>query len=255
MNYEQLTEDLLGYRLRSELKALKLHSVYAPESAFFKRCFEALLKVEHECIQELVYDLARREVPGDFAEFGIFKGAWIKRMFEMTEEAGLKDRRVIGFDSFEGLSAPHPEHDISFWKKGMYSAGVMEVRKNVQADKRPRIRLIEGFFSDSLPRPESQALGPFAFARIDCDIYEPTRECLKYLAPRLSHGAILVFDDWTHDFEKGEGRAFFEWLDSVPNLKFRFLFLGPWDHLHLRVLHRDKPDDFDKEGGHVGQLA
>lgn len=255
MDYTNRTRDIFGTPLRSELQALKLHSVYANGSESFQRCFEALLQVERDCIQQLVKDLAAQRVGGDFVEFGIFEGAWINLLYQMTEAAGLENRRVIGFDSFQGLSAPHPEHDTSFWQEGMYAAGLEKVRGNVKAAKRPRISLIEGFFSDSLPRKESQALGPFAFARIDCDIYEPTKECLEYLGPRLSHGAILVFDDWTHDFEKGEGRAFIEWVDTVPNLSFRFLFMGPWDHLHLRVLHRDKPDVFDKSGMHVAASA
>ena len=79
-----------------------------------------------------------------------------------------------------------------------------------------------------------------AFRRIDCDLCEPALECLHFLSSRLAHGSILVFDDWTHDFEVGEGRGFAEWVSTVPNLRFEFLFLGPWGHLHLRVLHKDK---------------
>jgi len=64
------------------------------------------------------------------------------------------------------------------------------------------------------------------------------------LSKRLVHGSILVFDDWAHNFDVGEDRAFAEWVPTVPHLQFRFLFLGPWDHLHIRVLHRDKEDIF-----------
>ena len=46
------------------------------------------------------------------------------------------------------------------------------------------------------------------YARIDCDIYQPARECLHYLGPRLVDGAIAVFDDWPHVRGFGEQRAF-----------------------------------------------
>src|SRR5271166_4269837 len=78
-------------------------------------------------------------------------------------------------------------------------------------------------------------VGPIAYARIDCDIYEPTLECLRYLTPRLSHGAVLVFDDWPHSLDIGEGRAFYEWALTVPNLRFEFLSFCTWGHFYIRV--------------------
>ena len=70
--------------------------------------------------------------------------------------------------------------------------------------------------------------------------------CLRYLAHRLSHGSVLVLDDWPHRIDIGEGRAFAEWIPSVPHLKFEFLFLGTWGHLYIRVWHRDRPVFFDE---------
>ena len=66
------------------------------------------------------------------------------------------------------------------------------------------------------------------------------------LANRLSHGSVLVLDDWPHRIDIGEGRAFAEWVPSVPHLKFEFLFLGTWGHLYIRVWHRDRPVFFDE---------
>jgi hypothetical protein len=74
--------------------------------------------------------------------------------------------------------------------------------------------------------------------RIDCDIYEPALQCLTYLGPRLSDGAILVFDDWPHQLGLGEQKAFQDWLPTVPHLKFEFLFYGTIGHFYLRVRHR-----------------
>lgn len=233
-----------GTAMQRDLRNVKLCSVYPDGSDAFRRCHEALLEVEFDIIERLIKDLGERKVPGSFAEFGIYQGAWIDRLFRMTEKSGLSDRRIYGFDSFQGLSRPHEQFDVSYWQEGMYAASLAEVARRVDAAKRPRIHLIEGFFADSLPRADAQAVGDIAFARIDCDIYEPAKDCLRFLSKRLSHGAILVFDDWTHDYSVGEGRAFAEWVDTVPHLGFRVIFLGPWDHLHLRVLHRDKADVF-----------
>jgi hypothetical protein len=239
-SYEELTSQFFGEALTRDLRNAKLHSIYRSGTGWFDRCFNDLLAVEHDYIQALISQIGSQGISGSLVEFGIFQGAWINRLHEMAERAGLLDREIWGFDSFQGLSSPHPDFDTSYWKEGMYSAPKQQVEANVRAHERPRVKLVEGFFSDSLVAPPATTLGEVAFARIDCDIYEPALECLHFLSSRLAHGSILVFDDWTHDFAVGEGRAFAEWVSTVPHLSFKFLFLGPWDHLHLRVLHKDK---------------
>ena len=238
--YAHFTQKTLGILVPSDLKQTKLHSAYPQDSVWFQRCLDGLLKVEVEYTQELINDINRRSVPGAFVEFGIYQGHWIKLLFEMTERANLSDREVWGFDSFKGLSKPHSTSDTSFWEEGMYSASRAEVEKNVNTAERPRIKLVEGFFSDSLKAKEATTLGDVAYARIDCDIYEPSLECLQFLSHRLSHGAVLVFDDWTHDINFGEAKAFAEWVPSVSHLRFEFLCIGPWDHLYLRVWHKER---------------
>lgn len=236
--YIKFMHDTFGTYVPCDLRNTKLHSIYPENSKYFQRCFNELLKVELEFAQDLIIDIRQRNIPGAFVEFGIFQGAWVQRLYEMTEQAGLRDREIWGFDSFKGLSAPHINHDSSFWKEGMYTASRAEVEKNLNLRKRPRIKLVEGFFSDSLHTSVATSIGKIAYARIDCDIYEPALECLNYLSQRLTHGAILVFDDWTHDIAYGEAKAFAEWIPNVPHLHFEFLCLGPWDHLYLRVLHK-----------------
>jgi hypothetical protein len=73
-----------------------------------------------------------------------------------------------------------------------------------------------------------------AYARIDCDLYQPTVECLDFLRDRFVDRAILVFDDWTQNLNFGETRAFFEWFPK-SGLKFEFLALNGRIHLYLRV--------------------
>lgn len=238
--YAQFTSETLGTSVPADLRNTKLASVYPAGSKWFQQCADVLFKVECDYAQGLIDDIKRRNVPGAFAEFGVFKGHWVKLLFDMTERAKLSDREVWGFDSFKGLSKPHLTYDSSFWKEGMYTVSRAEVEESLNTAKHSRIRLVEGFFSDSLKGQEASALGDVAYARVDCDIYEPTVECLAFLSQRLSHGAVLVFDDWTHDIDYGEARAFAEWVPTVPHLRFEFLCLGPWDHFYIRVWHRER---------------
>ena len=239
--YNRFTREALGAEIPFTLQQTKLHSIYPQDSVWFRKSYDALLAVEYEYAQELVHDLRRRAVPGALVEFGVYHGNWVRQLHDMTERAGLGDREIYGFDSFKGLSAPHAEFDTSFWKEGMYAVSKAEVEAALDTARRTRIKLVEGFFSESLQGDEARRLGAVAYARIDCDIYEPALQCLEYLGGRLAHGAVLVFDDWPHDLRFGEARAFAEWLPGVPNLRFEFLGMGPWDHLYLRVWHRDQP--------------
>jgi Macrocin-O-methyltransferase (TylF) len=236
--YANMTRDLLGIALPSDFRAQKINSCYLPESEWFERSFRALFAIELEYVEHLLLEIKTQKVPGEFVEFGIFQGAWINRLYEMTERAGLGDRQIWGFDSFAGLSRPHPSADTSFWKEGMYAVPRSEVETNVLVAERPRIHLVEGFFSESLKSAAAARLGEVALARVDCDIYEPALDCLRYLGLRLANGSVLVFDDWAHHQDYGETRAFFEWVPSVPHLRFEFLCFGPWDHCYMRVWHK-----------------
>ena len=134
-----------------------------------ERAHSALAQVECEYVRRLLIDIRDKEIPGDIVEFGIYQGWWMNFLYGTTEELGL-DRRIYGFDSFEGLSDPHPEHDQAFWKKGQYACSLEQVSKNVQAPLRPRLKLVKGFFEKSLHGADAQVAGKFCYVRIDCDI-------------------------------------------------------------------------------------
>jgi hypothetical protein len=217
----------------------KCFASFDADSRYGQIALKGLFEAELAYCEDLIEELRNHGVPGDIAEFGIYQGAWVNRLFELTERLAFQ-RNIWGFDSFEGLSEPVPDADTPYWKKGMFAAGFDEVHENVGASRRPRIKLVKGWFSDSLTSPVVAPLQELSFVRIDCDIYQPCLECLNFVGPRLSHGSVLVFDDWSHDIRVGEARAFAEWVPTVPHLEFEFGIFGPWDHLYLRVWHTGK---------------
>jgi tetratricopeptide (TPR) repeat protein len=216
----------------------RIATSWPEDSHWGRRAFLALTQLEVEYATQLLAEIRDNNIEGDVAEFGVFEGWWINLLWQATEELGMP-RRIYGFDSFAGLSDPHPDYDQAFWKKGQYACAFDQVAKNVQLAARPRIKLVKGYFADSLRSADAQVAGKFAYVRIDCDIYEPALACLRYLTPRLADGAILVFDDWPHVRGLGEQRAFEEWLPTVPQLEFEFLFYGVIGHFYTRV-HRRK---------------
>jgi tetratricopeptide (TPR) repeat protein len=233
-SYEDWFESV--FKKRVPAPGARIATSWNEDTAWGKRAHDALVGVECEYAAELLKEIQEKKIAGDIAEFGIFEGWWVSYLWEVTQRLGLA-RRIYGFDSFEGLSEPHPEHDSAFWKKGQYACSLEQVSKNVQAQNRPRLKLVKGFFEKSLRGADALIAKQFCYARIDCDIYQPALDCLRYLAPRLSDGAILVFDDWPHIRGLGEQRAFEEWLPEVPHLEFEFLFYGSIGHFYTRVHH------------------
>jgi tetratricopeptide (TPR) repeat protein len=233
--YDEWCGAVFGQRIA--VPGARLSTSWAEDSPWGLRAYNALVTLECEYAQELLREIATKQIPGDIAEFGIFEGWWVNFLWQATESLALR-RRIYGFDSFEGLSEPHPDHDHTFWKKGQYACSLEQVSKNVKTAERLRVKLVKGFFESSLHSAEALLAEQFCYVRIDCDIYQPALQCLEYLGPRLADGAIVVFDDWPHLRGLGEQRALEEWLPSVPHLQFEFLFYGPIGHFYTRVHHR-----------------
>jgi hypothetical protein len=187
--------------------------------------------VEYE--QALIRRIHSERVPGAVVEFGIFEGFMLGKLIEECERIGF-DADIYGFDSFEGLSEPSSDSDYETWAKGQYACGYEQVSKNLRLSERPKLRLVKGFFDNSLHTIEAKSLQEVAYARIDCDLYSPTVDCLNFLSSRMAHGSILIFDDWVYNIHKGETKAFYEWLPSVPHLKFEFLAHWNW-RFYMRV--------------------
>lgn len=226
------------FHRRVAAPGVRIAASWSDEDPWGQRAHTALVQVECDYVVSLLEEIRDRKIPGSIAEFGIFQGWWINFFWEQTERLGLP-RRIYGFDSFEGLSQPDGARDLGCWEKGQYACSFETVARNVFLSSRPRINLVKGFFEKSLRGADALLADQFSYVRIDCDIYEPARDCLRYLSHRLADGAILVFDDWPHMLGYGEQLAFSEWLPSVPHLDFEFLFYNTIGHFYLRV-HRKK---------------
>jgi O-methyltransferase len=237
MHYDDWFESVFHKRVPTPGANIATSWIDGDGTPWGRRAHVALDEIELDYAKELLKEIKENNVPGDLVEFGISEGRWVNFLWELTEEIGL-DRRIYGFDSFEGLPPRHPDYDTSNWYTGQYACGWEQVRKNVKADERKRIKLVKGFFDKSLRGADAKLAETFCYVRIDSDLYESAVHCLNYLAPRLVDGAVLIFDDWPHRRGIGEQRAFEEWLPQVPHLRFEFLFYNTAGHFYTRV-HRE----------------
>ena len=213
-----------------------LHTSWALGSKYGDLHNGKLAEIFVNAEQDFIEDLHRQNVEGSIVEFGVFEGYMLGKLLERAESIG-GNRMFYGFDSFEGLSEPSKENDYDSWEKGQFAAGYDLVARNLKLSERPHLKLIKGWVEDSLKSPEAQSIKSIAYARIDVDIYDPTWECLEYISTRLANGAILAFDDWAYTSEKGESKAFIEWVPTVPHLRFEWIGQCS-SRFYLKVYHR-----------------
>lgn len=158
-----------------------------------------------------------RGVDGAFVECGVWKGGSVLAMILALQEAGITDRDVYLFDTFEGMTEP-TEHDVSSldppaletWQEAsgkeerawseMFSEDVYNeetVRATVLSSGYPseRVHLVRGPVEQTLPEAAPANL---ALLRLDTDWYESTLHELQHLYPRIAEGGVLIIDDYGH---------------------------------------------------------
>lgn len=146
----------------------------------------------------LDFALGQAAVEGLVLEFGVYRGASLQMIAERSAR-GV----VHGFDSFEGL----PEDWTGGRTKGRFSLG-----GEIPPIEAPNVVLHKGWFEQTLPAFLEAHPGPARFVHVDCDLYRSTRTVLGHLAPRLSAGTIIVFDEYFNypGWREHEYRAFAE---------------------------------------------
>ena len=134
---------------------------------------------------------------GSFVECGVARGGCMAVMAFVSR----RQRRVWGFDSFEGMPA-QTEEDEDQGKKavGVIAAGPDGLCEAQQTLHRFRlahesVKLVKGWFEDTLPVYAPQ-LEPIAVLRLDSDWYKSTRYCLETLYDLVVPGGVVIVDDY-----------------------------------------------------------
>lgn len=139
-----------------------------------------------------------RAVPGDIVECGVSIGHGALLFTLLSDYIGVP-RVYWGFDSFEGFPDPAPEDGTTPIKgKGFWANPPEAVLRTLRDGRVPeevirdRIRLVKGWFSDTLPRYD----GKIALLHLDCDLYDSYRLALESLYDKVQPGGIVMFDEY-----------------------------------------------------------
>jgi len=170
------------------------------------------------------------DLPGVVCEFGVHWGAGLSVLLnlKLMRETYNLSRSIIGFDKLEGFSGASSA-DLGA-NDGDFSLGIddypeflqemLEYHQSISPfPEKKAYSLIKVDVSETLPvwlEQNPQAL--ISLAIFDMDIYEPTRNTLELISPRLLKGSVIALDKLNCPFFPGETIAF---LESGLNKKIR----------------------------------
>ncbi len=162
----------------------------------------------------MIYQIAQavKNVPGDMAELGVYKGGTAHIILEATRGT---DKKLFLFDTFEGLP---PTGVLSIEKdnienKDSFSNNSVELVKEFLSQKSDIKRVIfkEGFFPQTTHGLENNK---FSLAYLDADLYQSMKDGLEFFYPRMNKGGIIIIDDYQSQCWPGTTQAVHEFRDS-----------------------------------------
>lgn len=171
------------------------------------------------------------EVPGDIIECGVYQGnslTWLAHLSIILEPHAI-NRRLIGFDTFEGFSSIDESADPNDVNNNHFSDTsfelISESLKLLDAirpvNKIPRFELIKGDILETLPAYiEAHSWMTCAMLILDTDLYKPTKTALESVLSIMPKGGVIVFDEYNYQNFPGETQAIREVL-SMNGLRVK----------------------------------
>jgi O-methyltransferase len=171
--------------------------------------FETRDKVRFYTYWLQIERLKKNEIPGHFAELGVYKGITANMLYEMD-----RTRTLHLFDTFKGFQ----EADLLFEKTkgGKYTSKEFSdtteeaVRKYINGGE--SVVFHKGYFPETAKGLETEI---FAFVSIDADLYKPTLAGLEFFYERLAPEGVMMIHDYNHNWE-GVKRAVDEFVSTIP---------------------------------------
>lgn len=152
--------------------------------------------------------IKNKNIQGYFAELGVYQGETAK-LIHLADP----NRKFLLMDTFNGFD----KHDLEFEtsKGDKYSANyfsdtsIKDVKKYL--GESDNLIYKPGYFPNSISNLDKNI--NYAFIHLDADLYQPTKEALKYFYPKLSVGGIIIIHDYNHSWD-GVRQAVDEFCDE-----------------------------------------
>ena len=199
----------------------RFHELYERCRAYTMTSIERLY-----ALYKSVEYIVSANIPGDFAEAGVWRGGSCMLIAETLLALGESSRRIFLFDTFAGHPRPDAEKDSDIWgnraidewqrttgddNHGQWAyVSLEEVQANLALTGYPSDKLVfvKGLVEKTVQNVDAK--GRLALLRLDTDWYGSTVAGLEHLYPRLVSGGVLIIDDYGH--YKGQRLAVDEYL-------------------------------------------
>lgn len=147
-----------------------------------------------ECFELAVKEIYKRELKGNVAELGVFRGE-----FAQYINAAFPDKKCYLFDTFDGFDANEALNEM---KDGNCTSAFVQAYKQTDIEMVLRrmkyldnIVIRQGYFPESLGGLEDT----FAFVSLDADFEASIYAGLEYFYPRLEKGGYIFVHDYNSD--------------------------------------------------------
>ncbi|MHC1706693.1 MAG: TylF/MycF/NovP-related O-methyltransferase [Bacteroidales bacterium] len=159
--------------------------------------------------------LRRLQIPGAFAELGVYKGESARILHLMDPS-----RTFHLFDTFRGFEKEDLEKETgiasTYSEDNFADTSIEAVKKKL--GKSDKFIFHPGYFPQSAMGLEHEK---FAFVNIDADLYNPIKSGLEYFYPRLVSGGIIFIHDYNYKWV-GCRKAVDEFTRTIPEKLFMF---------------------------------
>jgi hypothetical protein len=145
-----------------------------------------------------------RSLPGMAMEFGVFQGITLRHI----ARAIAPQRRVTGFDTFEGL----PDDWGDLLAKGTFATSMPSL------EGLSNVALEVGRIEDTLPKYLSEHRPTISLVHSDCPYYEINVFILEHVLPCMPEGSVVVFDEY-YGYPSYELYEFRAWSEIRQRLK------------------------------------
>jgi len=161
---------------------------------------------------------------GDIVECGVGQGETLFQLCCLAKDEG-RQRKVFGFDSFQGLPKPTIEDESERnFKQGDVCHSIKDVQFFLRQSGleyyfvREQLTLIKGYFKDTLVHYN----GKIALLHIDVDLYQSYNDVFACLYEKVIPGGVIMLGEYfnTDEFLKcpGAKKAIDEYL-GVDKIK------------------------------------
>lgn len=164
--------------------------------------------VREQTLALLAKEIKRKNLGGNIAELGVFKGEFAKKLNKLFPE-----KRFFLFDTFEGFSEKDLKNDKEIgWGETLERFKATAENKVLSLMPYPEQCVIKkGYFPDTFNLTNER----FSLVSIDADLYDPIKAGLEIFYPRLVSGGYIMVHDYNNIVFQGAKKAVKDYCDSM----------------------------------------